>query len=145
MFRQTVMKLLRLITCPHSTGTVEFRYGFKLLRLAFPFQKLLRLALRFHFFSCRYRVNATLNVRISFRFQTLLAWCERGLNVLTGQVTILEGVITQGRSDSDNWVTEYTVEHSSDKENWLHIRKDNAQLVRSFIFRDVINPRIELE
>ncbi len=37
------------VTCSHSAETVEFRYGFKLLRLALPF----------HIFSCRYRVNAT--------------------------------------------------------------------------------------
>ncbi len=36
------------VTCSHSAKTVEFRYGFKLLRLA----------LRFHIFSCGYRVNA---------------------------------------------------------------------------------------
>ena len=38
-----------MVTCSHSAETVEFRYGFKLLRLA----------LLFHIFSCRYRVNAT--------------------------------------------------------------------------------------
>ena len=37
------------VTYSHSAETVEFGYGFKLLRLA----------LRFHIFSCRYRVNAT--------------------------------------------------------------------------------------
>ena len=37
------------VACRHSTETVEFRYGFKLLRLA----------LRFHIFLCRYSVNAT--------------------------------------------------------------------------------------
>ena len=37
------------VTCSHSAETVEFRYRFKLLRLA----------LRFHIFSCRYRLNAT--------------------------------------------------------------------------------------
>ncbi len=35
------------VTCSHSTEMVEFRYGFKLLWLA----------LRFHIFSCRYRVS----------------------------------------------------------------------------------------
>ena len=37
------------VTCSHSAKTVEFRYGFKLLRLA----------LRFHILSCPYRVSAT--------------------------------------------------------------------------------------
>ena len=46
------------VTCSHSAEMVKFRYGLKLLRLAFRFQ-LLRLALWFHIFSCRYRVNAT--------------------------------------------------------------------------------------
>ena len=47
MFRQTVMKLLRLRVHAHSAETVEFRYGFKFLRLAFRFQTLtVRLALR---------------------------------------------------------------------------------------------------
>ncbi len=38
------------VKCSQSAERVEFRYGFKLLRLALPF----------HIFSCRYRVNATL-------------------------------------------------------------------------------------
>ncbi len=38
-----------MVTCSHSAETVEFRYG----------SKLLRLALRFRIFSCRYRVNET--------------------------------------------------------------------------------------
>ncbi len=37
------------VTCSHSAKTVEFRYGFKLLRLT----------IRFHILSCPYRVNAT--------------------------------------------------------------------------------------
>ena len=37
------------VTCSHSAKAVEFRYGFKLLRLA----------LRFHIFPYGYRVNAT--------------------------------------------------------------------------------------
>ncbi len=37
MFRQTVIKLLITVKCSHSAETVEFRYGFKLLRLALRF------------------------------------------------------------------------------------------------------------
>jgi hypothetical protein len=43
----------------HGTLTVEFRSVFKLLRLAYRFQTLIRLALRFHIFSYPHRVNAT--------------------------------------------------------------------------------------
>ena len=61
IFRQTVMKLLRLRVWIHSTETVEFRYGFKLLRLAFRFQTLTVSVTVSQFRSvfklCRYRVN----------------------------------------------------------------------------------------
>lgn len=50
-----------------------------------------------------------------------------------GQVRILEGVITQGRSDSDNWVTEYTVSYSSTKKHWSEIKKDDQSLVSKFV------------
>ncbi len=57
------------VTCSQSAETVEFRDGFKMLRLV----------LRFLIFSSWYRVNATpLTVRISFRFETLPASSERG-------------------------------------------------------------------
>ncbi len=42
------------VTFSHRAKAVEFRYGFVSVL------KLLRLALRFHVVSCRYRVNATL-------------------------------------------------------------------------------------
>ena len=53
--------------------------------------------------------------------------------LLPGEVYIVEAVITQGRSDSDNWVTEYAVEYSSDKRIWLHVKNDRQQMVRKFI------------
>ncbi len=56
MFRQTVMKLLRL-RVHNSAETVEFRSGFKLLRLAFRFQTL------------------TVSVTVSHFFMPV--WCER--------------------------------------------------------------------
>ena len=44
------------VTCSHGVETVEFRYGFKLLRLAFRFQTVTVS----HFFRVKpYRVNAT--------------------------------------------------------------------------------------
>ena len=47
----------------HSVETVEFRYGFKLLWLAFGFQTLAVSVTVSHFFQCRYRVNAILKRR----------------------------------------------------------------------------------
>ena len=38
------------VTCSHSAETVEFRYGFKLLRLAFRFQTLMVSVTVSHFF-----------------------------------------------------------------------------------------------
>jgi hypothetical protein len=52
-------------------------------------------------------------------------------NLLPGKVNILEGVITQGRSDSDNWVTEYTVSYSSNKRHWFHMLKGREHVVRT--------------
>lgn len=46
-----------------------------------------------------------------------------------GHVRILEAVITQGRTDSDNWVTNYTVSHSSDKKKWYPIKKNGEVVV----------------
>ena len=65
------------------------------------------------------------------------SWCASGdpadghhhLIVDLGKVKILEGVITQGRSDSDNWVTEYTVQYSSNNRNWFPIKKDGTEMV----------------
>ena len=45
MFRQTVT-----VTCSHSAEKVEFRYGFKLLRLAFRSQNLTVSVTVSHFF-----------------------------------------------------------------------------------------------
>ena len=58
------------VTCSHSAEAVEFRYGFKLLRLA----------LRFHIFSCRYRVNATPKRKNFVPFSNSAASCERALS-----------------------------------------------------------------
>ena len=49
MFRQTVIETLT-VTCSHSAETVEFRYGFKLLRLASWFQTLTFSVTVSHFF-----------------------------------------------------------------------------------------------
>ncbi len=56
------------VTCSDSAETVEFRYGFKLLRLA----------LRFNVFSWRYRVNATPKRK---NFVPFCVSCERGRNL----------------------------------------------------------------
>ncbi len=55
MFRQTVMKLLRFTQ--RRDARIPLR--FQILMVSILFFTLLRLALRFHIFSCRYRVNAT--------------------------------------------------------------------------------------
>lgn len=65
------------------------------------------------------------------------SWCasenplvgDHHLIVDLGKVNILEGVITQGRSDSDNWVTEYTVSYSSNKRHWFHMLKGREHVV----------------
>ena len=77
------------VTCSHSAETVEFCYGFELLRLAFRFQN----------FSSRYRVNATpKTVRISFRFQTLPASCERCVQKLTLYISVEAVVLCRASS-----------------------------------------------
>ena len=61
-----------MVTYSHSAETVEFRYhsGFKLSRLE----------LRFYIFCAGIVCTQPLNVRISFRFQTLPESCEPSLN-----------------------------------------------------------------
>ncbi len=74
------MKLLRLTCmCSHSAEAAEFRYGFKLLTLRFRFQTLTVTFTVSYFFIMVLWERNSLNVRISIRFQTLLAMCERGL------------------------------------------------------------------
>ena len=70
--------------------------------------------------------NARLN-RPS-QFGSVGAWCSltKDLNqwiqvdlVLPTWVT---GVLTQGREDQSDWVTEYKVEYSSSGQNWMYVQ-----------------------
>ena len=67
------------VTCSHSAKTAEFHWGFKLLWLALRFQTFTVSITVSHFFHASIVWTQPLNVRISFRFQTLPASCERGL------------------------------------------------------------------
>lgn len=44
----------------------------------------------------------------------------------TGQVTIIKGVVTRGRRDAAEWVTTYRIDASSDGETWTKV--DNGQV-----------------
>ena len=47
--------------------------------------------------------------------------------------TWMNGVIIQGRSDSNQWVTQYKVQYSTDGENWQYVMTtdDQDEQVRS--------------
>ncbi|XP_046844985.1 uncharacterized protein LOC124438813 isoform X2 [Xenia sp. Carnegie-2017] len=58
------------------------------------------------------------------------SWCTNPLKVERlvvdlGNIYILEGVLTQGRSDSDNWVTAYNISYGVDEHPryWDHIKE----------------------
>ena len=58
------------------------------------------------------------------RLNSHSAWCARHNNVHqwfqldAGQITILKGVVTQGRNDYWQWVTSYRIDISSDGKTW---------------------------
>ena len=80
------------VTCSHRAETVEFCYGFKLLRLA----------LRFHIFSCRYRVNATPKRKnfVPFSNSAGIVWTGSNRN---GKVIIVIIVIIEGQTFFPCW------------------------------------------
>jgi hypothetical protein len=53
------------------------------------------------------------------------AWCaasndlNQWIQMDTGQVKVINGVVTQGRQDYDQWVTSYFIETSSDGNTWF--------------------------
>ncbi|KAJ1470709.1 hypothetical protein T484DRAFT_1846778, partial [Baffinella frigidus] len=60
------------------------------------------------------------------------SWCARSnnkeqwLSVDTGSVQTIVGVVTQGRQDSDQWVSAYRVQVSNDNTNWTPVECDRV-------------------
>ena len=45
--------------------------------------------------------------------------------VKLGRLFKIRGVATQGRHDSDQWVTKFSVSYTADDLNWVYIREDS--------------------
>ncbi len=62
------------------------------------------------------------------------AWCSNGnsanqwIQVNLGNITMVTGVMLQGRQDYGQWVTEYKVQYGNDGENWNYVLDDDLQI-----------------
>ena len=67
------------------------------------------------------------------RLNSLGAWCvqtidlNQWLQVEFESSTWMTGVIIQGRSNFDQWVKEYKVQHSTDGEEWQYVMTADDQ------------------
>jgi hypothetical protein len=79
--------------------------------------------------------------------QTPGAWCagyldlNQWIRMDAGQVKVINGVVTQGRQDYDQWVTSYFIETSSDGLTWTAVtQRDPIVLELPVSYSDGLDP-----
>ena len=56
---------------------------------------------------------------------------DQWIQVDLGELQTVSGIITQGRQDYNQWVTEYQVEYSTDCSTWQSVQDDNGDAMVS--------------
>lgn len=64
-----------------------------------------------------------------FSFSSSCAWLSKfqdssqWLQIDLREVTVVSGILTQGRCDADEWITKYSVQYRTDEKlNWIYYK-----------------------
>lgn len=54
--------------------------------------------------------------------------------LFVGKLRLISGIVTQGKPDTDDWITQYHVLYSLDGYKWLHYKEDDKEKVILLMF-----------